>query len=205
MELETLKDLWQQYAPRPTDIARQEIFRITATASGTPVAMMKRNLRMELFTVLLLYLFAIGYYVIATSYKTIPLFLGALLILYIFYYSRKKSILDQMQSYTKNMRHHLEEQIALLMRYMKWYGWVAAITTPMIFIVVLFAWYGDNPMSWYMPGNRRFYLLFAGMAVAFSLISFLVNKWYVYQLYGKHVSTLKKMLEELVEEGGGAR
>ena len=161
---------------------------------------MKRNLRMELLTVIFLYSFTIGYYVIATSYKFIPAFLGTLLILYFFYYSGKISILKQMHGYNNNIRTHLEEQVSLLMRYMKWYGWVAAITTPMIFIVVLFAWYGDNPLSWYLPGNRRFYLLFAGMGVAFSVISFIVNKWYVYQLYGKHVATLKRMLGELEED-----
>ncbi len=199
MELETLKDIWQQQSSRDPDIAGREIFRMAASGSKTPVALMKRNLKMELLMVLALYAFAIVYYLVATTYAWIAVFLGALLILYFFYYSRKKSILDQMTGYSYSIRNHLETQIRLLKHYMKWYGWVAAICTPMIFILVLFAWYGDNPLAWYQPGNRMFYLLFAGMGVAFSVISFLVNKWYVYQLYGKHIATLKKMLEELID------
>jgi len=200
MELEKLKELWQQQSTSEPVIAGEEIFRIADSGSKTPVALMKRNLRMELLTVVALYSLAIVYYLIATSYTWIAVMLGTLLILYFFYYSRKKSILNQMTGYNDTVRGNLEAQIRLLMRYMKWYGWVAAICTPLIFILVLFAWYGDNPFMWYMPGNRRFYLLFAGMGVAFSVISFLVNKWYVYVLYGKQIKELKRILTELMEE-----
>src|SRR5688500_11046771 len=184
MELETLKNIWQQQTADQPVISRKEIDQISSLGSKSPVAMIKRNLRMEMFAVLSLYSIAILYFLIGTTYIWIAVVLSLLLFLYLIYYSRKKNVLDQMTDYDNPIRVTLEIQIKLLMNYIKWYGLITAILSPLIFILVLTAWYIENPYSWYLPGNLRFYLLFGCMGIAFSVLSFIVNKWYVHHLYG---------------------
>ena len=200
MELDTLKEIWRQQLPAEPMIKRHDILRVAMSRSKTPVAMMKRNLLFELITVIILYGFAILYFATATSFSWVAALLGVLGILYGVYYTRKKQLLDQVSAYDHSIRHNLEIHVTLLSRYMKWYGWVTALLTPAIFLIMLVVWKGEtNLTAWYWPGNQEFYLLFAALAIGFSVISFVVNKWYVYQLYGKHLQELKKVLEELEE------
>jgi hypothetical protein len=203
MELDTLKETWNHRVLAEPVITDKEILRIARSGSKTPVAVMKRNLRMEFFTVVALYTFSILYYLIATAITWVAVFLSILAVVYIFYYTKKMRVLNQMTGYTNTIRFNLEAQVQLLTQYMKWYGWIAAILTPLVFIIVLLAWYGENILtSWYLPGNKRFYLLFAAVGIGFSIVSFVVNKWYVYHLYGKHLEELKGMLSQLSEEEG---
>ena len=202
MELDTLKTIWQHQTIATTPLQEKEILRMVRSVSKTPASIMKRNLRMELFSVIALYSFAMLYYIIATTFTWVAAFLGVLAILYFIYYSKKKQILEQMTGYSDTIRDNLEGQVKMLARYMKWYGWIAAILTPLIFIIVLIVWKGENNLTaWNWPGNQTFYFLFAAVGIAFSVISFLINKWYVYHLYGKHLEELRRMLAELSAEG----
>ena len=198
MELDTLKEIWKQQEPDNPIIKRQDILRFAMSRSKSPVAMMKRNLQFEFFSVLALYAFAILYFAAATTFTWLAALLAGLGILYGGYYTRKKRLLNQLSGYDHTIRQHLERHIHLLHRYIKWYGWATAILTPAIFLIVLVAWKSENNLPlWYWAGNRQFYLLFAAVGIGFSIISFMINKWYVHQLYGQHLQELKRVLEEL--------
>jgi hypothetical protein len=179
-------------------LEQKDVLRIIVSRSKSPGAKMNRNLRIELFTVVSAYFFAIIYYSVATTFTWIAAFLAVLLIFYLYYYTKKNQLLHQMTRFDDTLLGHLKSQINLLTIYMRWYGWIAAILTPIVFVIVLVAWKVENNLaSWYWPGNQQFYLLFAAVGIAFSIISFLINKWYVYHLYGKHLEELKRMIDEL--------
>ena len=91
--------------------------------SQSPIAKMKRNLRMEL----LILIFSLGivaaYYFIAfkSEYSIIGWVYALLLVLFCYYFFRKNKLLNEMQCSSCRVKSNLELQLRMLERYVRFY------------------------------------------------------------------------------------
>lgn len=195
MELDDLKQVWQEQQSGP-EAGKESLQALMLGKSKGPIARIRRNLNRELWVVLVLYVLTILFYIFVdqSRYWNVAIMLVVILALFIVYYYKKSRLLKEMDCVSGQVKATLERQIVLLERYIRFYFLSGTIGTPLVFFVTLFLLKSNMPQgivlseffSWPMA---------AGMAVLV-LVSYLLNKWYVNKLYGKHVEKLKELMRE---------
>ena len=160
MELDNLKELWS-HLDRQSDQLKddEQIQLMLQKKSRSPIAKMKRNLFVELITVLVLYS-AIIWYFLATSlggYREIALLLFTVGLLFLFYYYQKNKLLDKMQCVTCEVRSNLQQQLNTLSKYVRFYFLGGIVLTPLTYFVtgfiVLVKYPGRNIPSAFMQSG----------------------------------------------------
>lgn len=209
MELDQLKELWQQDIPgKGHDL--DKLKSLLDKKSSSPVAKMKRNLNIELWVILLSYGSMSLFYFIAFEGRMreiswFMLFIGGLFILY---YLRKQKLLREMECLACQVKSNLEKQIQSLEKYIRFYLIAGTALVPLS--VLFFSWLfrmklrqiPDQSIFYTSPANPwwkaalAWILLTAGL----TFLLFHLNKWYVRKLYGRHVEKLKSVLREMEGE-----
>lgn len=202
MELENLRKVWnKEPVKQKKQSGSSDIQALLVNHSRSPIAIMKRNLFKELVAVVILYGTAIAYFASQEGYRGISIMLGALSVNYLFYYFRKRKILENMEIMTGDVCNNLQKQVVMLGKYMRFYFFAGTLLTPVAFLSgLLILFYGPGhhllpPLS----KGFNFYLLFTLLGLVITVGTFLINKWYVNKLYGQHISKVKGLLEELEE------
>lgn len=205
MELDNLKDLWQELGRDDTIQGDNiEIMQILQKKSQSPIAKMKRNLLVELVTVIILYALPIWYF-LSTSmgrYREISIFLIAIGLLFIIYFSIKNRLLGKMQCVTCEVRSNLQQQLSTLEKYVRFYFVSGTILAPVAYFVtgfiVLWKYPGENIPEVFTGSNA--YIIFISIGVLITIGSYFLNKWYIAKLYGQHISKLKELLFQMEEQ-----
>jgi len=207
MELDDMKNIWKG---KSTEAAgADKISAMIGKQSQSPVAKMKRNLRMEL----LIWIFCLGavaaYYFIAfkSEYSIIGWVYAFLLVLFCWYFFRKNKLLDEMQCSSCVVKSNLELQLRMLERYVRFYLISGTAIIPILFIFLGIVLYYKKPTlnneTIFYPSATnpvwKFLLAWFILLTISTTIMWVLNRGYVNKLYGRHINKLKQLLAQINE------
>jgi hypothetical protein len=203
MELDNLKELWQQLDTEKIHGDEQEITRIIQQRSQSPVAKMKRNLLIELIVVIVLYSIAIWNFMSTSMgrYSEIAILLLFVGLLFLFYYYKKNRLLKQMQCVTCEVRSNLQRQLTTLEKYVQFYFVCGTILTPVAYFAsgaIVMLNYPNEAVASGFTASRS-YILFIAIGLLITIGSYFLNKWYIRKLYGQHIKRLRILLHQMEE------
>lgn len=203
MELDNLKEIWKGLDDKRTPVGSdEEILSMLQKKSQRPIAKMKRNLIIELVSVVILYSATIVYYLVAWRgrYWELSLMMFLVGLFCIFYYYRKYNLLNKMECVACEVRSNLQRQLITLEKYVKLYFITGTLLTPIAYIITGFIIFTKTPGQSY---DTNSYLIFAAIGILLTIAIYFVNIWYVNKLYGQHVRKLKEVLREMegIEKG----
>lgn len=203
MEIDHLKELWQQQDPEKTP---ENLGPMLEKKSNGPIAKMKRNLLVELIIVVVTYGIAIIYFFTAFSGRLnslawVYLFIG---LVFIIYFARKNKLLNEMECMACQVKSNLSKQVDVLEKYTRFYLLAGTAIIPLL---ALYSYLVLIPQSRYVNGNRNLsqgetsllleMILWPGVTILLTIGFYFLNKWYVKKLYGNHINKLKLMLEQM--------
>lgn len=169
---------------------------------------MKRNLLVELVAVLVIYILTIAYYFIQYrgGMQWNAWLLLAIGVLYVFYYQRKRKLLNRMECITCEVKSNLKMQLNTLEKYIRFYliAGTALFPVTMIATGLIVFFYSPDIAKEVTDTSGRFVWIFTAALVFFSAVltvpMYFLNKWYVRKLYGQHVERLKVIVNEMNED-----
>lgn len=202
MQLEELKSIWNK--DNTSLINNENLLRMIHQTSTGPVAEMKRNLRFELYCVIVVYLLSAFLFLLQDDGRFIIISGTYVLLLGLFYiyYRYKMKLLNNMQCLTCEVKSNMKKQLSTLERYLNFYHWSSTLLVPLL--LIFFGWLGvkkktdSHVLSKYTPDEIILpYLIFVAVL---GVVLFFANKSYIKTMYGKHVSRLKAVVNELEEQ-----
>jgi len=209
MELDQWKDIWKEEGQQPSNDA-QKLRALLDKKSKSPVAKMKRNLRVELWFVIITYGAMILFYFLAfegrmSAVSWFMLFIG---LLFVMYFQRKNKLLTEMECLSCEVKSNLQKQTTTLEKYIRIYligGTVLAPISLLFFGWFFYArsWKNVNDTIFYPGEHNPMWKVFLVWMILTGIVTFLfyiLNKWYVRKLYGKHVEKLKEVLSEMEDD-----
>ena len=207
MELDDMKNIWKHKGIEAADADTISV--MIGKQSQSPIAKMKRNLRMEL----LILIFSLGivaaYYFIAfkSEYSIIGWVYALLLVLFCYYFFRKNKLLNEMQCNSCRVKSNLELQLIMLERYVRFYLISGTAILPILFIFLGIVLYYKKPTlinetvlypSATNPAWKFLLAWFILLSVS-TTIMWVLNRSYVNKLYGRHINKLKQLLAQMNE------
>ena len=202
MELEKLKELWVDSTNSSLPIDEEGLSKILNQSSRRPIALIKRNLKLEVLFVILLYGFLIWLILNQVDsnilYVDIILLVlaGILFCLYAFY---KNKLLNKMECVGCEVKSNLNLQLKSLEKLVKLYFKVGNIGIVFVYLIAGTISYieaeGDTV---HFPHVLELVIFITIGAVLF-IISYYFSRWYLFQLYGKHIQKLKNILYDMDE------
>jgi 4-hydroxybenzoate polyprenyltransferase len=209
MELDQWKDIWKEGGKLPSNDS-QKLHSLLAKKSKSPVSKMKRNLKVELWFVIITYGAMILFYFLAfkgrmSAVSWFMLFIG---LLFVFYFQIKNKLLTEMECLSCEVKSNLQKQTITLEKYIRIYliGGTLLAPVSLLFFGWFFyakAWTNVNDTIFY-PGDHnpiwKVVLVWVILTALVTCLFYLLNKWYVRKLYGKHVEKLKEVLNEMENE-----
>lgn len=205
MELDQLKNIWPRdnAAPPKQD---DYLLSLLNKRSNSPIAIMKRNLLMELIGVVILYSFAIVYYFLAFNgqMSEIAWFMLAVALVFVVYYYKKNKLLNNMQCVSCHVKSNLELQLGTLEKFVRFYLVAGNILMPAAmltvgYIGIILYPHRLQPLK-NISYSTSFIITYLTITAVLTVAAFFVNKWYVNRLYGRHIKKLKEILHELKED-----
>ena len=202
MELEKLKELWVDSTNSSLPIDEEGLSKILNQSSRRPIALIKRNLKLEVLFVILLYGFLI--WLILNQVDSNILYVDIILlvlavILFCFYAFYKNKLLNKMECVGCEVKSNLSLQLKSLEKLVKLYFKVGNIGIVFVYLIAGTISYieaeGDTV---HFPHVLELVIFIAIGAVLF-IISYYFSRWYLFQLYGKHIQKLKNILYEMDE------
>ncbi|MGL6267610.1 MAG: hypothetical protein ACRC2O_06770 [Chitinophagaceae bacterium] len=209
MELDQWKNIWKEEGNSPSNDAKK-LQLLLSKKSKSPVAKMKRNLKVELWFVIITYGFMILFYFIAFKGRMIAvswfmLFIG---LLFVIYFQRKNKLLTEIECLSCEVKSNLQKQVITLEKYIRIYLIGGTLLAPVS--LLFFGWFfyisawRNNYDSILYPGDHnpiwKVILVWVMLTAIVTFIFYMLNKWYVRKLYGKHVEKLKEVLSEMENE-----
>jgi len=210
MELEEWKNVWKTQVPAAPEAGNDQLKRLLAGKSSSPVAKMKRNLNMEIWLIIISYGLIIGYYFIAFDGRMHEISWFMLLIAagFIAYYWRKRKLLLEMECISCEVRSNLERQVRSLEKYIRFYFIAGTALVPVS--LVFFGWLFHvkarftNEDSLFFPSVKTpawtAAIAWIVLTAVLTTALYFLNKWYVRTLYGRHVEKLRKVLDDMEGE-----
>ncbi len=209
MELDQWKDIWKEEGQQSSNDA-QKLRSLLDKKSKSPVAKMKRNLRVELWFVIITYGAMILFYFLAfkgrmSAVSWFMLFIG---LLFVIYFQRKNKLLTEMECLSCEVKSNLQKQTITLEKYIRIYliGGTVLAPVSLLFFGWFFyarAWTNVNDTIFYPGDHNPIWKVILAWVILTAIVTFLfyvLNKWYVRKLYGKHVEKLKEILSEMEDD-----
>lgn len=203
MELDQLKSIWQQEGEQP-NLNHQKLLDMLKQPSTGPVASIKRNLRFEFISALIVYgACALGFFLYdKRMYWEVALTFIALGLLFCLYYGFKMRLLNNMQCLTCAVKSHLQKQLRTLEKYVRVYLWAGTLVVPVM--LIYFGWLGFHKKELYgLPSKYGSFsaiaLPYIAITVLITILLYFANKYYLRRMYGKHIAHLKSVVQELNE------
>ena len=209
MELEKWKDIWKEAGDQAPNDA-QKLHSLLDKKSKSPVAKMKRNLRVELWIVIITYGAIILFYFLAfkgrmSAVSWFMLFIG---LLFVIYFQRKNKLLTEIECLSCEVKSNLQKQTTTLEKYIRIYliGGTVLAPVSLLFFGWFFyarAWTNVNDTIFYPGDHNPMWKVILAWVILTSIVTilfYLLNKWYVRKLYGKHVEKLKEVLSEMEDD-----
>jgi len=207
MELDDMKNIWNDEGVEAA--GADTISAMIGKQSQSPIAKMKRNLRMELW--ILVPSLGIGaiYYFIAfkSEYSIIGWVYTLLLALFCYYFFRKNKLLNEMQCSSCRVKSNLELQLKMVERYVRFYLVSGTAALPVLLIFMGIVLYYKKPSlinkTVLYPSSTnpvwKFLLAWFILLTVSTTIMWLLNRGYINKLYGRHINKLKQLLTQINE------
>jgi hypothetical protein len=140
MELEKWKDIWKEADDQAPNDA-QKLHSLLDKKSKSPVAKMKRNLRVELWIVIITYGAIILFYFLAfkgrmSAVSWFMLFIG---LLFVIYFQRKNKLLTEIECLSCEVKSNLQKQTTTLEKYIRIYLIGGTVLAPVS--LLFFGWF----------------------------------------------------------------
>ena len=201
MELEDLKSIWKKSEPALPRKNEDEIALMLKGKSMSIIDKLKRNVWLELvFAIAMsagLLIYALSLNAGALKWTSISLLLMCLA--FTIYYVKKLILLNHFQQTNENLHDTIEQLVANLTGYLKFYKNSYAILYPVYFVLgLLFSAIERGPEKYLEFLVRPRTLIFLlGIAAIFFMISTWLAGWYLKKLYGNHLDKLRNIQREL--------
>lgn len=201
MELDNLKHIWRDIGQKTLQQNDDEqIVMMLQKSSRSPISKMKKNLLRELIAVICFYCPGILYFALSSKgYWEIAALLAFVGLLFMLYYYRKNKLLRDMQCVTCEVRSNLQQQLATLQTYVRFYFISGTVLTPIAYfasaLVVLFK---SRALEGSIADISSLFIIGA-VGIAVTAGGYFVNRWYVKKLYGQHIQKLKQLLQQTEE------
>ena len=202
MELRKLKELWDGSSNSSIPINEKELNQILNKRSRRPIAIIKRNLKLEMAFGILFYCFFI--WIVSNQAVSIILYFDIILlvvagILYSIYVFYKNKLLNKMECMSCEVKSNLNLQLGFLEKLVKLYfkvGNTFVLLTYLIAGAIGYTTAESNAVS--IPHYLEV-LIFIFIGAVFLIINYYFSRWYLFTLYGKHIQKLKNILYEMDE------
>jgi cytochrome bd-type quinol oxidase subunit 1 len=206
MELENLKYIWRtmEHVPAKDQNTEEQnsaqILALLGKKSRSPITKMRKNLVGELVLMLTTYIPAMGWYLFGYGGRLSEMAWLLLLLMGLFagYYFRKNKLLKEMQCLNCQVRSNLERQVKMLRKYIRFYTVAGTLLIPVVAICTFLLIRRQLPQ----PGGAFFFSWLIVLAPITTGIYY-INTWYVNKMYGRQISRLQQLLEEMGEELSG--
>ncbi|MFN4285814.1 MAG: hypothetical protein ACK4E8_07600 [Lacibacter sp.] len=204
MELEQLKELWKEEPVFSPEVRIEELLR---QRSRSTISKMKRNLKIELLLLVVVYAGMVWYYFqkFERGMLAIVIMLLAILLFFLWYYYKKMNLLRQMECVVCEVKSNLQQQLQQLKSYVRFYVKAGTCLFPLAMVFTALNVIFNRPPGTPNPilENTRSFLVFlavlAGIALVLTIPVYYINKWYVCWLYGQHVDKLQNIVNEISE------
>ena len=203
MELDDLKELWKESNNSSLLNNEEDLRQILSHRSRSPIAIMKRNLKLEVLFVILFYSFII--WLISNQVDSNILYFDILLLilagmLFCIYAFYKYKLLYKMESVACEVKSNLNLQLNSLEKLVKLYFKVGNIGVVLVYLIAGAISYieaeGDKV---HFPQVLEL-IIFLSIGVILAIINYYSSRWYIFKLYGKHIQKLKNIIYEMDEK-----
>jgi hypothetical protein len=202
MELEKLKELWDDSTNASLSINEEGLSKILNQSSRRPIALIKRNLKLEVLFVILFYGFVI--WLISNQVDSNLLYFDILLLilvgmLFCIYAFYKYKLLNKMECVACEVKSNLNLQLNSLEKLVKLYFKVGNIGVVFVYLIagaISFLEAKDDKVQF--PHALEI-IIFLSIGLIIAIINYYISRWYIFNLYGKHIQKLKNILYEMDE------
>lgn len=201
MELEELKSIWKSSEPSFEPKDAREIASMLSHKSVSIVDKLKRNVWIDLIVTMST---SAGLLAYATTLrpgalKWASVSLLCTLLLYVFYYIKKITVLRRFDPFNSNVRAHVEGLIHSLSGYLEFYRRSYTVLYPIFFFVVLMFIGIEHGTDHLLHSLQRpmTIIMLVVMAGLYNFLGTKVVKWYLDRLYGRHLEKLKNLLTDI--------
>lgn len=202
MELEKLKELWDDSSKYSIPMNEEDLNQILNKRSKRPIALLKQNLKLEVAFGILSYCFFV--WIILNQVDSIILYFNIILlvvagILYSIYVVYKNKLLNKMECMSCEVKSNLNLQLGFLEKLVKLYFKVGNIFVLLTYLIAgAIAYITSEDEKVPIPHYLEILIFIAIGAVLFT-INYFFSRWYLYTFYGKHIQNLKNILYEMDE------
>jgi hypothetical protein len=202
MELRKLKELWDGSSNSSIPINEEELNQILNKRSRRPIAIIKRNLKLEMAFGILFYCFFI--WIVSNQAVSIILYFDIILlvvagILYSIYVFYKNQLLNKMECMSCEVKSNLNLQLGFLVKLVKLYFKVGNIFVLLTYLIAGAIGYITSESETDSIPHYLEIMIFITIGAVLFLINYYFSRWYLFTLYGKHIQKLKNILYEMDE------
>ena len=202
MELEKLKELWDDSSNSSLPINEEGLSKILNQDSRRPIALIKRNLKLEVLFVILLYGFLI--WLILNQVDSNILYVDIILlvlagILFCVYAFYKNKLLNKMECVACEVKSNLNLQLNSLEKLVKLYFKVGNIGVVFVYLIAGAISYLEAKDDKVQFPHALELIIFFSIGLIIAIINYYISRWYIFNLYGKHIQKLKNILYEMDE------
>ncbi|MEY3420380.1 MAG: hypothetical protein RIR48_665 [Bacteroidota bacterium] len=202
MELRKLKELWDGSSNSSIPINEKELNQILNKRSRRPIAIIKRNLKLEMAFGILFYCCFI--WIVSNQAVSIILYFDIILlvvagILYSIYVFYKNQLLNKMECMSCEVKSNLNLQLGFLEKLVKLYFKVGNIFVLLTYLIAGAIGYITSESETDSIPHYLEIMIFITIGAVLFLINYYFSRWYLFTLYGKHIQKLKNILYEMDE------
>ena len=202
MELDDLKELWKESNNSSLLNNKEDLRQILSHRSRSPIAIMKRNLKLEVLFVILFYSFII--WLISNQVDSNILYFDILLLilagmLFCIYAFYKYKLLYKMESVACEVKSNLNLQLNSLEKLVKLYFKVGNIGVVFVYLIAGAISYLEAKDDKVQFPHALELIIFFSIGLIIAIINYYISRWYIFNLYGKHIQKLKNILYEMDE------
>ena len=207
MELEYLKEVWKQAGEDNTMAVagKQRLLPLPGAPSQSLVSKMRRNLFYELLIVLVCVAAIAVFYFVSFGGALKEVSWAYILLAFIFtvYFYKKNKLLKSMPCPAFQVKYNLSLQLTTLEKYVRLYLIAGTAMAPVVMLFFYLLLHYKHlvifPGVYAIKEPSAFALLYLLITGIFTIIFYLLNRWYIGRLYGRHIKKLKKLLREMEE------
>ncbi len=198
MELDQLKSIWNDADKSSSSINESDLQMMIKHQSKLPIAIMKRNLRYEVFFLILGYGFIIwnGY---GAKYLLNDILLIAVALVFFVYARYKYKILNNIECMRCEVKSNLSHQLKSLEKLVRLYFHAANIAVILVYLITgAISYIKSEDQTASIPQGVEI-LIFVSIGAVLAVLNYYCGRWYLFNLYGKHIQNLKNILYEMDE------
>ncbi len=205
MELNDLKRIWQQEAQPVGNqkLSGEELQTVLRHKTGDLLASLRRSLLFEYLFTIACFAVALWFVVFAprTDMRVLAAFAVLMCVFFGWYYHNQLKLLRKVQLYSGDVKSEITALHSRLSMYLKYYQNTYRILVPISFMAGMVVGGGFAVGDTFIKLLQR-PLIVAGLVALTLLFIFISDKviaWYLHKLYGRHMSRLQDVMNQLDE------